>query len=642
MRGLVVLAVLGGCANPTPPPVPTAVAPAAHVLGIEASDVDHHADPCTDFYAYANGAWRAANPIPQGQTKWGRRAAARDKNRRQLRELLAEVAARTDRPAGSSEQLAGDLFASCVDEAAVEAAGLTPIAPLLADLRKIETAGDLQHAIRQLHALNITAPFGVTGAFDNAEPTRYLANVVPAGFAAPDRARVAKLLVLAGANEAAAHAAADKIFALETKLAAASLDPKSAADPVLTEHLMTVAQLAALAPRIDWAGYLADAKLPGDALNVTEPKFLAELNKQLAETPLATWKLYLEWHLLDTAAPWLTKAFADGDVPPRAERCTELTETLVPDAVGQLYVARYFPPAAKAKARAMADALVAAIEAEIPHVAWMSPETKQRALAKISESRVELGYPDHWKSYAGVTIRRDALWANIAQARAFAVADDRGQVGKPTDRRSWRLPPSSPLAYIDLQINELVLPAGFLQAPVFDPAASDAVNLGAFGSGLAHDLLHAIDATGEIYAVDGKPLKWWTPSDEAGFREHAACVRDEYAAYTVEPGLHVDGARVLDEAVGDLSGLHVAFVVLQHEMAQHSQPAIDGFTPAQQFFVAWGQLRGEAIGPDAERQMLKTDIHPVPRLRVNGPLPNLPEFAATFACKATPQPCAIW
>jgi len=611
MRALV-LALAAACASPAPA-VPHGSAPAQR--GIVVGDLDRSADPCTDFYAYANGAWRAANPIPKGQTKWGRRAAGREQNRRQVRELLAEVAARTDWPAGSSEQLAGDLFASC----RAAPPGLAPIAPLVAEIRAIHSPGDLQRAIRELHALNIAVPFGMAGAFDNAEPTRYLENVLATGPVVPDRARIAELLT---------SDAADKVFALETALAAASLDAKSAADPVQTEHVMTVAQLAELAPRIDWDGYLADAKLPRDPLNVTEPKFLVALNRELADTPLATWKLYLEWHLLDTAVPLLTKP----------SDCAELTETLLPEAVGKLYAARYFPPAAKAKARAMTDAMLAVISAEIPKVAWMAPATRQRALAKISESRVELGYPDHWQSYAGVTIRRDALWANIEQARRFAVADDRRQVGKPTDRRSWKLPPSSPLAYIDLQLNELVLPAGFLQAPVFDPAASDAVNFGAFGSGLAHDLLHAVDATGSIYAIDGKPVKWWSATDEAGFHERTACVRDEYAAYAIEPGLNVDGARVLDEAVGDLSGLHVAFTAMQRDPG----PTIDGFTAAQQFFLAWGQLRGESIGIEAEREMVKADIHPVPHLRVNGPLPHLPEFQTAFACTATPHPCSVW
>jgi putative endopeptidase len=643
MRAMI-LAVAAACANPPATPARIAVS-----TGIAAGDVERNADPCTDFYDYANGAWRAANPIPEGQSRWSRRAVSRDANRRQVRDLLGELAAK-DWPAGSTEQLVGDFFASCMDEAGVEAAGLTPLQPLLAEIRAIESPADLQRAIRKLHELNITAPFGMIGSFDNADPTRYLENVVAGGLGLPDRdayaqpqdkyrAHIAKMLQLAGTNDGA-----DKIFELEKRLAAASLDPKSAADPVLTEHVMSVAQLAELAPRIDWAAYIADAKLAPVELNVAEPKFLVQLNKELAATPLATWKLYLEWHLLDAAAPWLSKPFVDelGALPPRAARCTELTETLFPEAVGKKYVERYFPPAAKAKARSLANALLDVIKENIPTVAWMGPETKQRALAKLSESRVEIGYPDQWKSYAGVTIHRDTLWANIAQGRKFNVDDDRQQVGKPTDRRSWKLPPSSPLAYIDLQINELVLPAGFLQAPVFDPRASDAVNLGAMGSGLAHDLMHAIDATGAAYTIDGKPMKWWSPSDEAAFGERAACVRDQYASYAVSPELHEDGKLVLDEAIGDLGGLHVAFVALQRSMKLHPIPAIDGFTAEQQFFLAWGQLRGESMGIEAQRQMVKGDIHPVPKLRVNGPLVNLPEFEQAFACKAAQHHCAVW
>jgi len=402
---------------------------------------------------------------------------------------------------------------------------------------------------------------------------------------------------------------------------------------------MTLAKLAELAPRIEWATYFDEAKLARGEINVTEPKFLARVNQELADAPIATWNAYLRWHLLDTAAPWLAKPFQDAAPAPRASRCMELTESLLPEAVGKLYVARHFSPAAKAKARAIATALVATIQDNLATVAWMEPATRQLARAKLAATRVEIGYPDRWKSYADVTIRRDALWANIAQGRRFAVDDDRRQVGHPTDRGSWKLPPSSPLAYIDLQINELVLPAGFLQAPVFDPAATDAFNYGAMGSGLAHDLMHAIDATGAVLAIDGKPTPWWSDADRAAFAQRTACVKEQYEAYEVAPGVHHSGARVLDEAVGDLGGLHLAFRALHHA---GQSPAIDGFTADQQFFLAWGQLRGEAMRSEAQREMVKSDIHPVPRLRVNAPLESLPEFAHAFGCKPAEHRCAVW
>jgi endothelin-converting enzyme/putative endopeptidase len=667
-------------AAPVPVDRPSVRPAVASPTGIAAGDLDRAVDPCTDFYAYATGAWRAAHPIPDGQPRWSRRAVARDANRQQVRDLLAELAAKADWPASSSEQLAGDLFASCMDEAAVDAAGLAPVQPLLAEIDAVRNPRDLQRVIRRLHELQIAAPFGMTGSVDNADPTHYLENVVAGGLGLPDRdaylatdahavaiqvayrVYIAKLLVLAGMGAGAARTTAGAIFTLEKHLAAASLDSKSAADPALTEHLMSVPQLAVLAPRIDWAGYVEDAKLAHVDLNVTDPTFVARLNQELAETPLATWKAYFRWHVLDDAAPWLTDAFAAAsftfrdqqlagatEMKPRAARCADVTETLLPEAVGRQYVARHFSPAAKAKAKAITGALLAAIEQNMATVTWMEPATKQLALAKLAASRVEIGYPDHWQSYAGVTIRRDALWANVVQARRFAVDDDRRQVGKPTDRGSWRLPPSSPLAYIDLQINELVLPAGFLQAPVFDPAASDAVNFGALGSGLAHDLMHAIDATGSVLAIDGKPTKWWTANDAVGFEHRAACVRDQYEAYEIEPGIHHKGALVLDEAIGDLGGLHLALAALERSMQTHPVPVLDGFTAEQQFFLAWGQLRGEAMRPEVQRAMVKSDIHPVPRFRVNGPLENLPEFHRAFACKAgaalvrpPERRCAVW
>jgi putative endopeptidase len=681
IKQLAILTIALACAKRSDPPAavaPLAAEPTVVVpRGIEAADLDRKVDPCGDFYDYANGAWRAANPIPAGQPRWSRRAVAREANRQQVRDLLAELAAKHDYPAGSTEQLAGDSFASCMDEAGVEAAGLTPLQPLLAAIDAARTPADLQPIIRRFHELGIAAPFGTLGVFDNADPTRYVEDVVAGGLGLDRdayrdahatetqgryRAHVAKVLQLGGLTEAAARDAAGNIFALEKQLAAASLDAKSAADPVITEHPMSAAKLAELAPRIDWAAYLDDGKLAHVDLNVADPKFLAQLSKLLGDTPMATWKLYLRWQLLDAASPWLAKAFADESFDfrdrylggatgpkPRAARCAELTESLLPEAVGKLYVERHFSPVAKTKAHAIADALLAAIQQNLTTVTWMGPAAKQVAVAKLADAQVELGYPDHWNSYAGVTIRRDALWANLAAGRKFNVDDDRFHVGKPTDRRSWRLPPSSPLAYIDLQLNELVLPAGFLQAPAFDLQASDAVNFGAMGSGLAHDLMHAIDATGSVLAIDGKPTKWWSATDEAEFGKRASCVSEQYEGFAIEPGVHHQGKLVLDEAIGDLGGLHLALAALELSMKTHPVPTIDGFTPEQQFFLAWGQMRGESMRIEAQRQMLKADIHPAPHFRVIGPLQNLPEFQQAFACKAgtamvrPPESrCAIW
>jgi endothelin-converting enzyme/putative endopeptidase len=265
------------------------------------------------------------------------------------------------------------------------------------------------------------------------------------------------------------------------------------------------------------------------------------------------------------------------------------------------------------------------------------------ALAKLAAMNVELGYPDTWKDLSKLRLRRDALWANIAQARTFNVDDVRRQMGKPTDRHAWALPPSSAAAYIDLQLDELVLPAGFLQPPNFDIDATDAANYGAFAAGLAHDMTHAFDATGALLDVAGRARPWWTDADRAAFAQRAQCVVDQYEGYEIEPGVHHQGKLVLDEALGDQAGVHYAYVALQRSMVSHPMPAVDGFTPEQQFFLAWGQFRGDSMPIETQRKIVKGDPHPVPRFRVVGPLSTSPEFAQAFSCKPlAKQRCAVW
>jgi putative endopeptidase len=648
--------------------------------GISAGDVNRSADPCTDFYDYANGTWRAQNAIPAGKPQWSRRLAAREANKQRVTTVIQEVAAKADWPAGSPEQLVGDLYASCMDEAAIEKAGLSPIAPLLAEIDAVKTAVEVQRVIRRLHELGIAAPFGEVAAADNREPKYYLLHIVAGGLGLPDRdaylkgepqfaeirdkyrQHVARTLALGGMPDKATLAAADGVIALEKRLAEASLDARTAADAAATEHKTTFAQLVALAPHVEWDKYFDDGRIPREPVNVAEPKFLQQVDKELQSTPVAAWKTYLRWRLLDAASPWLSKPFADEslafkdktlggatEIAPRAQRCVELTETLLGEPVGKKYADKYFSPAAKTKAREIASGLLAALKEDVAGLPWMMADTKKKAIEKIELMSIQLGYPDVWKDVSKVQIRRDAFWANVAQARRFNAADLRSQMGKPTDRNNWQLPPSSPAAYLDAQLNELVLPAGFLQPPYFDVEATDAVNYGALGAGLAHDMTHAFDATGALLDAVGRAQPWWTDADQREFQTRAQCIVDQYEGYAIEPGVHHQGKLVLNEALGDQAGLHFAYIAFKKSMATHPAPTIDGFTPEQQFFLAWGQFRGDEVRIEAQRKLIKTDIHAMPKFRVIGPLSNLPEFAQAFSCQAgaamvrpSEQRCAVW
>jgi putative endopeptidase len=648
--------------------------------GIEVKDLDSAADPCTDFYAFANGAWRAANPIPAGAQRWSRRTAAREANRQELRTLLENLALTADRPRGSPEQQLGDHFAACMDEPAIGAAGVAPLAPLLAEIAAVQDAAGLQRLIRRLHELAIPAPFVVSGASDYHDPALVVLNIAAGGLGVPDRdhylkaeprqaeardryrAHVARVLTLAGMAALPAREAAEGILALETRLAEASLAPAAAADPAATAHKLTFLQLSQLAPRVDWEGYFAEAGLPRIDVNVAEPAFLQRLDRELGATPLTVWKAYLTWHLLDAAAPWLSQPFADESFAfrdqylagatapgPRAVRCLESTEALLGEPLGRMYAERYFPPSSRARVQEMARTLLAVLKDDVGRRTWMSAAARREALAKLDAYDVKVGYPDAWTDHSALVIRRDAFWANVAAARRFGVAADRKRIGQRAGRERWQLPPSSPAAYIDVQLNLMALPAGFLQPWAFDPAASDAVNYGAIGAGMAHDLVHAIDALGADFDATGQPRNWWTEADRAAFQKLGQCVVDQYDEYAIEPGVHHRGQQVLGEALGDLAGVRLAYRALQRSMRTRPVPVIDGFSPEQQFFIAWGQFRGAAESLELQRQMVKADPHPTARYRVIGPLSNAPEFQQAFACKPGSamvrpprQRCQVW
>ncbi len=630
-----------------------ATAPARAAWG-----VDRSVDPCTDFDAFANGSWRAANPIPAQMSRWGRRAAARETNRRDVQDLLEALSRRTDWPRGSIERLLGDHYASCMDEAKVDHLGLTPLRALLADIDGIRDRNDLQRSIGRLHALAIPVAFGVVGVLDNHEPERFIANVVPGDLGLssreapePYRARVAHVLVLAGSPESAAQESSQAILGLEKRLAQASLGATASTDPAATDHRMTFTQLQELVPVVDWGAYFAAAKLPRVDLNVAEPNFLRQLDMELRQTPLPVWKVYLRWRLLDSASPFLSKPFVDatGEGRTRAQRCLESTEGLFGDALGRKYVERYFPPAAKAKAQEIVRTLLATLEQDVAVLEWMQPATRKAALEKLDAFDAQVGYPDRWKDYAGVELHRDALWANVVAGRRFNVEENRRGIGKPTERDLWQLPPSSPDAYIDLQLNQMVLPAGFLRPPAFGLEQSDAANYGAIGTSIAHDLTHGIDAGGSELDVHGRPRPWWTEADRREFKTRGQCVSEQFEGYFIEPGLHHRGALVLSEAIGDLAGVRLAFLAFQKVSKGHPVPVRVGLTPEQQFFIAFGQLRGDGIRLEAQREMLTTDPHPVPKFRVIGPLSNLPEFQRAFACRAgaamvrpPEKRCSVW
>jgi putative endopeptidase len=663
--------------------VALAVAADAHALeGIQTRDLNRHVEACTDFYEFANGTWRAENPIPALLPRWSRRLAAHDGNWHRQQTVLEATASKKNWPEGSAEQVAGDYYASCMDEAAVEAAGVAPLAALMTQIERARTLADVERNIRRLHDLAIPIAFGSNAAPGYRDPLHILESIVAGGLGLPDRgyylsdeprfvearekyqAHVATILTLGGMSDAQARAAAPTMVSLEKRLAEASLDSATAADPAATDHMMTFAQLKALAPHFDWDAYFDEARLPKVPVNVAEPKFLQQLDKVLVETPVAIWNAYLKWQLLESASPSLSQPFAQEsfnfkdrylgkalEKKGRAQTCVESTDTLFGEALAQQYVKTYFPPAAKAQVQEIVRNLRIALREQITAVQWMAPQTKKVALEKLAATDVQVGYPDHWKDYSHVRVRRDALWNNTVEGRRFNVNEDRQQVGKPTPRDFWLSTPtpSSADGYILVELNKMVLPAGQLQPPFFNPNATDAVNYGSFGIAVAHDLTHFIDSLGAANDLQGYPTNWWTDADREQFKQRSQCVVDQFDGYFIEPGLHHDGRRVLSESIADLTGVQIAYAALRHSMRTHPVPVVDGFTPEQQFFISWGQTSGAAMRQEAQRQLISGDPHPVPKFRVIGPLSNSREFQQAFSCQVSApmirppeKRCKVW
>ena len=647
--------------------------------GIELGDLNRTAQPCTDFFEYANGGWRASNPIPASMPRWSRRWAAGEQAKEQLKVILDEASAMPNRPMGSIEQLIGDHYAACMNEPLANQLGITPLGSTMASIEAIDSPAALQAVIRQFHGMGIGVPFAVSSETDPHDPANVIANVAASGLGLPDRdyyfkteprfveARtryllfVRKLFMLAGEGPGSAESKAKTVMALETKLADASLDNVTLRDPAAVDHKTTFDALATLAPHVDWASYFSGAHLPKSDLNVMEPKFLTAVDRELTATPMKDWKVYLEAQLLESAADSLSAPFVNEsflftsfltgakEPKPRWKQCVESTDQLLGEALGRKYVEKHFPPAAKARMQELVHNLLLAMHDIIEGLDWMGPETRARALEKLATFNPKIGYPDQWKDYSHVPVKRDTFWDNVVAGRRFNVADDLATIGKPVDRGRWGMTPPTSDAYYNPLLNEIVFPAGILQPPAFSVDAVDAVNYGAIGVVIGHEISHGFDDEGSQFDAQGRLKNWWTAEDQKKFEARTACVVDQFDHYEVEPGIHHNGKLVLGESIGDLAGARIAYLAFQKAQQAHPAPALDGFTPDQQFFIAWGQFRGDAVRPEFARLMVQNDPHPIGKFRVIGPLSNLPSFQQAFQCPAgSPmvrppgQRCQVW
>src|SRR6476659_3490325 len=633
--------------------------------GYDRASLDPNTAACTDFYQYANGGWMAANPIPAAYSSWGVANLLDEHNRELLHEILEAAAKNTKAPKGSSEQKVGDYYATCMDEAKIEAEGLTPLAPELALISKIKDQKSLQQEVAHLHSLGINVMFASDSTQDYKNSAEVTAEVFQGGLGLPDRdyytktdekskatrdayiKHVAKMFELMGDDSAKAATEAQTVMALETSLAQASMTRVELRDPERIYHRMTVAQVSALAPGFDWPAYLSSMGVPAKAdVNVATPDFFKALNQQLTAVPLVDWQTYLRWHLINNTAAALSAKFVAEDFNfkgkflqgstenlPRWKRCVGGTDRVLGEALGEVYVKKAFPPAAKARALEMVRNLEAALKSDISTLSWMGDATRKQAIVKLEAFLNKIGYPDKWRDYSAMQIDRSSYVNNRFHANAFEKRRDFAKIGKPVDRMEWGMSPPTVNAYYNPQINEIVFPAGILQPPYFDAEADDAFNYGGMGSVIGHEMTHGFDDQGRQFDSTGNLSNWWTDADLKAFQERAQCVSNQFSGFEVEKGLNLNGKLVLGESIADLGGLVVAYAAYQKAMEGKPRVTIDGFTPEQRFFLGYARGWATNMRPESARLLANVDPHPLPKFRVNGPLSNLPQFAAAFSCK---------
>lgn len=650
--------------------------------GFSAAAIDSSVSPCTDFYQYACGNWLRNNPIPPDQSSWGRFHQLHERNQEILRDILEASTAKQNRTAG--EQKIGDYFAACMDEKSIDDQGTAPLKPHLDRIRELKNRSGLTAELVQLHGIGVKALFSVGSGQDYRNAEEVIANVDQGGLGLPERdyylkddakavelrrkylAHLAKIFRLLRAKPSEAAENARTVMEIETALAKGHLDVTSRRDPDKIYHRMPVTGLARLAPSIDWSRYLEGIGANVQSLNVAVPEFFRMLNSEIVRIPLEDWKIYLIWHLVHAAAPVLPAPFVEAnfefygkaltgakELRPRWKRCVQYTNTDLGEALGRKYVELTFGAEGKQRMLEMVRALEKALERDISDLEWMTPATKKRAAEKLHAITNKIGYPDKWRDYSSLEIKSGDALGNSFRSNHFEFRRDIAKIGRPVDRTEWFMTPPTVNAYYDPQNNNINFPAGILQPPFFDNNMDVAVNLGAIGAVIGHELTHGFDDEGGRFDAQGNLRNWWTDKDAEEFQKRTECIANQYAEYVAVEDLKLNGKLTLGENVADNGGLRIAHMALMDILAGESpageqREKIDGFTPEQRLFLGWGQIWCQNQRPEYTRMLAQTDPHSPGKWRVNGTVSNMPEFWQAFGCTAG-QPmvrgekaCRVW
>ncbi|KTD61782.1 M13 family metallopeptidase [Legionella spiritensis] len=633
--------------------------------------------PGENFYTYANGEWQKQNPIPPEYPSWSSFNVLQEKVQKIIHQLMINAANDQQAKPGSIERKVGDFYFSGMDEKTINQQGVKPLQPVFARIAAIKNKRDLQQTIPYLQKIGVDVLFDFSSMQDFKDSTRMIGILSQGGLGLPDRDyylkqdkkfrairdaylhHIAAMFVLLGDEPGKAATKATTVLNIETALAKASMSKIAQRDPNAIYHIMDRKQLNKITPDFSWAQYFTAMGRPDiKHVNLAMPDFFKTMNEQLRTVPITAWQTYLRWRLIDAFAPYLSKPFVDQNfrmvstltgtrkLLPRWKRVVATENAALGFAVGKLYVERYFPPSSRQAALDILHDVRRALQRDLRQLAWMTPQTRLAALKKLDLMEERIGYPDKWRDYSSLHIDRGPYVLNIIRANEFLVRRDLDKINKPVDRSEWAMPPQTINAYYDPSMNNLNIPAGILQPPFFDPKAPAAVNYGAIGFVMGHEMTHAFDDQGAQFDGHGNLKNWWTATDLKKFQAATSCIAEQFSRYKID-GLAVQGKLVMGEATADLGGLTLAFHALHHSDHYRKARTIDGLSPDQQFFLGAAHVWAANIRPEQARYLITVDPHPPARYRVNGSFANMPQFQKAFALpEQSPMVnnprCVIW
>jgi putative endopeptidase len=666
VRSLAILSLFGGLLN------------AQKMPGFDLGAIDRTADPCVNFYQYACGGWLAANPVPGDQSRWGRFDALQERNRTILQSIL-EAASGNKPTRTATEQKIGDYYASCMDTKALDQKGLTPIQPDLDRINGMDNKAALTGVVIGLYRLGSNPFFRFSSEPDAKDSNEIIAGLDQGGLGLPDRdyyfrtdeksieirkqyvAHLLKLFELLGNSTDLAAKRAEAVMKIETALAKGSLDSVARRDPTAVYHRLTVKELVSLSPGFDWEKYFEGVGVPGiQSLDVSVPPFIRAMESVIVQTSLDDIKSYLTSTLLTDRSIILPTKFQEEtfdfygrilsgakEMRARWKRCTDQTDTALPDALGQRFVEKTLGEEGIKHTHEMVAALEKALGKDIQSLDWMTPKTKEQAMVKLRAIMNKVGTKDHWLDYATVHVVRGDAYGNYARASEFELHRQLQKIGKPFDRSDWQMSQPTVNAYYDPQENDINFPAGILQPPFYDSKLDDAVNFGGIGAVIGHELTHGFDDQGRQFDAKGNLRDWWTDADAKAFEQRADCLVKEYSNFVGPGDAKLNGKLELGENTADNGGLRIAYMALMETLDGKQPPKRDGFTAEQRFFLGWGQVWCENITQESARLQAQTNPHALSEFRVKGVVSNMPEFQKAFACKIG-QPmvrypaCRVW